>query len=141
MASLILQTAGRTLFHTIVVFSLFMLFAGHHLPGGGFIGGLIAASALVLRAVAEGPGDLDRLMPVGPEGLLGAGLLAAAGAGVAGLAGGRAFLEQVALDVHLPLVGDLHVTSVLVFDIGVYLIVLGMVHAILRTIGVEESGR
>ena len=57
MTSLILQTTARALFHTILVFSLFLLFAGHNNPGGGFIGGLVAAAAIVLRYLAHGPDD------------------------------------------------------------------------------------
>jgi multicomponent Na+:H+ antiporter subunit A len=138
MTSLILATAARALFHTIVVFSLFLLFAGHDNPGGGFIGGLVAAAALVLRYVAGDADDTRRLMRVAPEHLLGVGGLLAVGAGVVGPLAGAAFLEDVALEwTGLPVVGDISVTSVLVFDIGVYLIVIGVVYAILSTLGGE----
>jgi multicomponent Na+:H+ antiporter subunit A len=137
VTSLILQTAARTLFHTIIVFSLYLLFAGHDNPGGGFIGGLVAAAALVLRYVAGGSGDARRVMPVSPEQLLGGGALLVVAAGSAGLLAGGAFLEDVAVGGTLPLVGELELTSVLAFDVGVYLIVVGVIYAVLVSLGRE----
>lgn len=137
MSSLILQTSGRALFHTLVVFSVFLLFAGHNSPGGGFVGGLVAGAALVLRYVAEGPDDLSRTVPVAAATLLGAGIACAASAGVLGLVAGQPFLTSQYLEVAVPLVGELKVTTVLLFDVGVYLIVVGMVYAILETLGAE----
>ena len=138
MTSLILQTAARALFHTIVVFSLFLLFAGHNNPGGGFIGGLVAAAALVLRYLAHGADDARQVMRVTPEQLLGCGGLLAVGAGLAGPVSGGAFLEDVAVEwTDLPLLGDVTITSVLVFDIGVYVIVIGVVYAVIGSLGRE----
>jgi multicomponent Na+:H+ antiporter subunit A len=138
--SLILQTASRTLFHTLVVFSLFMLFAGHNAPGGGFIGGLVVAIALALRYAAEGPDDVRRLVRVGAPSILGTGLLLAGGVGVTAAAAGRSFLESAVLDLHgLPLLGDVHVSSVVVFDAGVYLVVIGLTVAVLETLGGEAA--
>lgn len=140
MTSLILQTASRTLSHTIVVFSLFLLFAGHNNPGGGFIGGLVGAAALVLRYNAEGIADPRRVVRARPAHLLGTGGLLAVLAGVAGLLAGGAFLEGVTLEwAQAPVFGDVKLSSVLLFDIGVYLIVVGVVYAILDALG-EGSG-
>jgi multicomponent Na+:H+ antiporter subunit A len=138
VTSLILQTASRTLFHTLIVFSLFMLFAGHNAPGGGFIGGLVVAIALAFRYVAEGAEDVRRLMRVSAPAILGAGLLLAAGAGAVAAAAGRAFLESATLDLYgLPVFGDIHVGSVVLFDAGVYLVVVGLTLAVLDTLGGE----
>ena len=137
MASLILQTASRALTHTIVVFSLFLLFAGHNNPGGGFIGGLVAAAALVLRYVAADAEDIARVVRATPEQLLGAGGLLAIGGAVVGLATGGELLEDVRLAWTLPLLGEVKVTSVLLFDIGVYVIVVGVVYAVLASLGRE----
>lgn len=137
MTSVILQTAGRTLFHTLIVFSLFLLFAGHDNPGGGFIGGLVAGSALVLRYLAEGPDDLARLVPGSAAVLVGVGLVCATSAGVLGLVTGHGPLGAVHAGFGLPLVGEIHLSSVLLFDAGVYLIVIGMVDAVLETLGGE----
>jgi multicomponent Na+:H+ antiporter subunit A len=91
MSSLILETATRATCSTRSSCSaLFLLFAGHNQPGGGFIGGLMAAAAIVLR-YSRGPDDLRRLIPVAPETLLGQGCSSPAPR-VAGLLGGGAFL-------------------------------------------------
>lgn len=137
MTSIILETGTRAVFHTIVVFSLFLLFAGHNAPGGGFIGGLVAAAALVLSFVARGPDDVARVAPIAPETVLGLGALLAAGAGVVPWVTGGEFLEAQALALPLGVIGTVKVTTVLVFDVGVYLVVVGLVLAVLRTLGGE----
>lgn len=136
--SLILSTGTRAVFHTILVFAIFLLFAGHNAPGGGFIGGLVAGAALVLRYVAEGSDSLRRTAPVAPEALLGGGILLAGGIGVAVLATGRDFLTHgYLLSEELPGLGVVRIHSALVFDIGVFLVVVGLVLAVLRTLGEE----
>jgi multicomponent Na+:H+ antiporter subunit A len=134
MTSPILQTGTRAVFHTILLFSVFMLFAGHNAPGGGFIGGLIAVAAIVLRAIAEGPDDIRRLLPVQAETLLGVGVLVAGAIGLAGYAFRGAFLGSAVLELDLPVLGEVKATSVLVFDVGVYLVVLGLGLIIVRTL-------
>jgi multicomponent Na+:H+ antiporter subunit A len=135
MTSPILETGTRAVFHTILLFSLFMLFSGHNAPGGGFIGGLIAASAIVLRATAEGPEDLRRIIPIHAETLLGIGALIALATGVAGFVFDGAFLASGYLPIELPLLGHISLTSVLLFDIGVYLVVFALGLVIMRALG------
>ena len=139
MTSLILETGTRAIFHTVLVFSLYLLFSGHNAPGGGFIGGLVAAGAFVLFYVAYGPDRLRRLVPVAPESLLGSGLALAVLTGLLGLLLSGSFLDSGVWDLHLPLLGAVHLSSVLVFDIGVYAIVLGLGLKILETLGAEMS--
>jgi multicomponent Na+:H+ antiporter subunit A len=112
-----------------------MLFAGHNAPGGGFIGGLIAASAIVLRATAQGPDDIRRLVPVEAEAILGAGALFAAVTGVLGYLVAGSFLGSAYVDFDLPVLGHVKIVSVLFFDIGVYLIVFGLGLVLVRTLG------
>lgn len=140
MSSLILRTGTRAVFHTILLFSIYMLFAGHNAPGGGFIGGLIAASGLVLRSLAEGPTGLKGILPVEAETVMGVGALFATLTGVAGFAIDGAFLASGTIDLHPPFLGDIHVGSVLFFDIGVYLVVVGLVGTFLTTLGTEREG-
>jgi multicomponent Na+:H+ antiporter subunit A len=137
MRSVILETGTRAVFHTILLFSAFLLFTGHNAPGGGFIGGLVAAAALVLRYVAHGPEDVRRTTRVAPEKVLGAGLIAAVGTGMTPWLLGGQLLESGYVDIGLGLLGTAKVTSVLFFDIGVYLVVVGLVLAVLRTLGGE----
>ncbi len=140
MSTLIFDTATRALFHTMLLFSLFLLFAGHNAPGGGFIGGLVAVVAFVLRWLARDAEDVRRLLPVRPDRLLGAGILLAAGTGLAGLVWDGRFLTSAYIERDLPLLGTVKLTSVLVFDAGVYLVVLGLGLTLIRLLG-EEAER
>lgn len=137
MSSVILTTGTRAVFHTILLFSTFLLFAGHNAPGGGFIGGLVAAAALVLRFVAHGPDDVRKTVRVRAEMLLGLGVLLAAVTSVTPLLLGGELLSSDTLKMHVPLLGDVKASSVLVFDVGVYLVVVGLVLMVLQTLGGE----
>lgn len=139
--SLILATCVGAIFHTALLFSLFLLFAGHNAPGGGFVGGLVAGAAFVLRYVEGGTDDLGRLMPVSATALLGAGLTMAVGTGLAALVVGGQFLESGKVTLDVPLLGEVKATSALPFDIGVYLVVVGLVLGILTTLGAEKGER
>lgn len=138
MSSLILDTCTRAAFHTMWVFSLFMLFSGHNAPGGGFVGGLIAGAALVLCYAGHGADHVRRVLPVHPELLLGAGIALAAGTGATAWLAGGEFLESGIAEVHPAVLGEVKLPSVLVFDIGVYLVVVGLVLALLETLGRQE---
>ncbi|MCW2740339.1 MAG: hypothetical protein JWR45_761 [Blastococcus sp.] len=135
--SVVLEVITRTLFHTILVFSLYLLFSGHNEPGGGFAGGLVAGLALVLRYLAGGRYELGEAAPVDPGLLLGAGLLFAGGTGVAGLLLGAEVLQTAILETTLPVLGDVKLVTSLFFDMGVYLIVVGLVLDVLRSLGAE----
>ena len=134
---MVLEVITRILFHTILVFSLYLLFSGHNEPGGGFAGGLVAGLALVLRYLAGGRYELGEAAPVDPGLLLGAGLLFAGGTGVAGLLLGAEVLQTAILETTLPVLGDVKLVTSLFFDMGVYLIVVGLVLDILRSLGAE----
>ncbi len=133
--SMILDVCVQAEFHTLLLISLFMLFSGHNQPGGGFPGGLVAASAFCLRYVAGGRKELDRSVIVAPTTVMGVGLLLAISTGVISLILGHAFLETAILHVDVPFIGSVHTSSVLFFDTGVYLVVLGMVVLLLQELG------
>lgn len=137
--SLILETVTRAAFPTIWVASAYLLFAGHNAPGGGFIGGLVAGAALVLRYADGGAESVRRTVRARPETLLGAGLLLACGTGMAAWAFGSAFLTSGKVEVDVPLLGTVRTTSALPFDIGVYLVVIGLVLTTLLTLGGQEG--
>jgi multicomponent Na+:H+ antiporter subunit A len=133
----VLEVITRILFHTILVFSFYLLFSGHNEPGGGFAGGLVAGLALVLRYLAGGRYELGEAAPVDPGLLLGAGLLLAGSTGVAGLLLGAEVLQTAILETTLPVLGDVKLVTSLFFDMGVYLIVVGLVLDVLRSLGAE----
>jgi multicomponent Na+:H+ antiporter subunit A len=134
----------RTVFHTVLLFSVYLLFAGHNAPGGGFAGGLVAGAALVLKAVEGGSAAVPGAAAFGgllarPGTLLGAGITLAGLTGAAPLLAGGEFLESSKLTLHLPLLGKVTASSTLPFDIGVYLVVVGLVVTLLRTLGEERT--
>ncbi|KAA0255230.1 Na+/H+ antiporter subunit B [Acidobacteria bacterium ACD] len=137
MRSLILSAAARVLFPLLLLFSVFLLFRGHNEPGGGFVGGLVAATAYALLSLTGGVASARRLLPASPHALVGGGLLAALAAGLPGLAAGRPFMTGLWADVALPVVGKPG-TPVL-FDTGVYVTVLGIVLLILFTLQEEDE--
>lgn len=137
--SLILETSLEALFHTALLFSLFLLFAGHNAPGGGFVGGLVAGAAFVLRFADGGVAEVRRVAPLSPQALLGAGMALAVVTGTSSWVTGGQFLESAKLAVELPVLGTVKTTSSLPFDVGVYLVVIGLVLAVLGTLGGETE--
>lgn len=129
MTSIILQTATRLLTPLMLLYSLVLVARGHDHPGGGFVGGLTAASALVLRAFAEGVPSARRALRVDPRGLAGAGLCLALAAASLPLALGLPLMTGLWGDVPLPGRAALEVGTPLLFDLGVYLVVSGSVLA------------
>lgn len=134
--SLILRVASRLLVPVLLLFSVFMMLRGHNLPGGGFVGGLVAASAFVLYALAAGVRGARDVLRVEPHTLLGVGLACAYGAGVLALVLGKPFLTGLWWEPHLPVLGHLHIGSTLLFDLGVMLVVVGTV--LLMVFSVED---
>ena len=133
MRSSILQTATRLLMPLLLLFALFLLWRGHNEPGGGFVGGLVVAASFVLYAMAFGVDAGRRALLVDPSTLLGGGLLIALVSGIPAVLGGRPFMTArwtrigagpAALDVGTPLL----------FDVGVFLAVIGVVLTIVFTL-------
>ena len=138
MNSVILIAGARLQAVLLLVFSAYMLLRGHNAPGGGFIGGLIAATGFVVYAIACGTQDARKALGFDPGSIAGAGLGIALFAGVMAVLWGDAFFTGQWLFIGatedskgLPL------SSVLIFDIGVYLVVLGAVLSI--TFSLEEA--
>ena len=127
MDSLILRSAARLLLPLLLLFSIFLLLRGHQDPGGGFSGGLVAAAAFSLLAIATDVPTTRRTLRMSPRVFIGAGLLIATASGAAGLLGSGAFLTGLWADVPLPGGGSLAVGTPLLFDLGVYLVVIGVV--------------
>ena len=126
MNSVILRATTRLLIAVLLLLSVFLLLRGHNLPGGGFIGGLVAASAVALYAIAFGPARAYRVLPLPPQVVAAMGLAVALGAGLLAAFTGRPFLSGLWLTVY---VGDVSykLGTPLLFDVGVYLLVIGVV--------------
>jgi multicomponent Na+:H+ antiporter subunit A len=133
--SIIFEVVTRLVFHTIVVFSIYLLLSGHNNPGGGFAAGLVTGLALMVRYLAGGRYELDEAAPVDAGALMGTGLFIATGSGLGPLAFGGAVLQSALVDLHLPLLGDIHLVTSVFFDIGVYLVVVGLSLDLLRSLG------
>lgn len=125
MNSVILQTATGLLRPLLLMFSVFLLLRGHHEPGGGFVGGLVAASAYVLHAIAYDVASARRILRVEPQLLIGAGLLLALGSALVSVVQGGVFMTGRWAGLDLPLLGHLDIGTPVFFDMGVYLVVLG----------------
>ena len=134
---LVLEVTTRLLFPTMMVLSVYFFFAGHNAPGGGFAGGLTAGLALALRYLAGGRYELGEALPVEAGHILGAGLIFSAGTAIVSMLLGAPVLSSATIEVTLPLLGDIKLVTALFFDFGVYLIVVGLVLDVLRSLGVR----
>lgn len=130
--SIILVTATRYLLPLLLLFSFFLLLRGHNEPGGGFVGGLVAAAALALYALATSVTEAQRLLRIELRTLIGIGLLTALFAGLIGLMRGMPLLTGLWSSQPVPAIGK--VGTPLLFDVGVYLVVIGVTLKILFTL-------
>ncbi len=137
MDSPILRSGTRFLVPLMLLFSLFLLVRGHNEPGGGFVGGLVASTAFALVLLSEGRAAAERLLRWDPLAFAAGGLFVALLSGIPPLLQGSPFMTGVWLKVPLPVLGK--IGSPVVFDAGVYLVVLGIVLAILFSLAEEES--
>ncbi len=139
MDSLIVRTAARLIVPLQLAFSLILTLRGHNEPGGGFIGGLVAACAVALYAVANGVPAARRALRVDPQRLLSAGLLLAVVSGMPAMLQGRPFLSAV-WGGSLPtlVAGEVKLGTPLLFDIGVYLVVAGSTLLVLFTMAEDR---
>ncbi|WP_337060104.1 Na+/H+ antiporter subunit A [Kineococcus sp. G2] len=139
--SAVLEAAVRLVFGVVMVLSVHLLLVGHDQPGGGFAGGLVAGIALYLRYAAGGRYELGEAARVDAGVLLGLGLLIAGVTAVVPLLLGGQVLESASVDLHLPVLGDVHLVSSLAFDVGVYLVVVATVLDVLRSLGAGVDAR
>lgn len=134
MKSLILQTASKFVLIITLVFSIWVLFRGHNSPGGGFIGGLIAASGFALYLMAHGVNSLRRLLKIQLSMFLALGLIFGVSSGLMALLQNKVFFSSLWINLKF---FNLKLGSPILFDIGVYLVVLGSV--LIMMVALEES--
>lgn len=131
MDSIILRTATKFLLVLMLVVSLVTLFRGHNEPGGGFVGGLIAASAFSLYLIAYGAEATRRLLPINLRYIIATGMICTLVAGIIPLFYGQPFLTGK----WLP---SIALGTPLLFDVGVYLVVVGAI--LMIVLALEEKG-
>lgn len=133
--SLKVDVATRVLFPSMMVLSIYFFFAGHNAPGGGFAGGLVAALALTLRYLAGGRAELDEALPLDGGRVMAVGLITSTASVVWPMLLGQPPLSTAYTKVSVPLIGDVSLPSALIFDAGVYMIVVGLTLYILHSLG------
>ena len=138
MESHILKTAARHLVLPFMIVSLSVLWRGHNLPGGGFVGGLIAAAAFILYNVAFGVQEAKKLLRIETKARTALGLLIAMSSAMLSLLFHKPLMTGLWVDVALPLVGHQHFGTPQLFDAGVYLGVFGVVLTLVVALS-EES--
>lgn len=131
---IILQTVSKVATFIILTFGVYLFLAGHHEPGGGFIGGLVLASALVLLYLAFDIETVEKGIPIKYPVMAGAGVLIAVLTGVSALIYGEPFLNQEFAYFDLPVFGKTELTTVTIFEIGVSLAVIGTAMTIILSI-------
>ncbi len=137
VTSCILKTAMRLILPLTLLFAAYASLKGHNEPGGGFIAGLIAAVAFCTYRMAFGPRSLLRAMPVHPRVLVFVGLSLAFATSFVPLLFGKPFLTSLVRLVHLPLLGDFHFASAMIFDTGVLLVVVGVAVGMIQRLSEE----
>jgi multicomponent Na+:H+ antiporter subunit B len=135
--SVILTEADRWLFPVVLLVSVYITFRGHNAPGGGFIGGLIAGAAFIIRYLAGTPLTNRRHRALNPTTYIGVGLAIAVATALVPLAYGDALLESAIWKWDVPAIGEVKLVSSSIFDIGVYFLVIGVVLLSLISLGAD----
>lgn len=134
--SIILPVATRFLMPLMLVFSIFLLLRGHNEVGGGFVGGLVAASALMLYAISTSPSALWKLLPLDPRFMAAIGLLISLFSGFIPMFYRKPFMTGMWIETPLPVLGKIGTPTL--FDLGVYVLVIGVVVWILLEFAEDE---
>lgn len=137
--SMVFEQTTRMIFHLTLLVSVYVTLRGHNAPGGGFAGGLIAGAAFVFRLLGGTPSGRPMTLRVAPLVLIAVGLLLATGSGIGGLLAGNQFLETDVWDLDLPGIGAFHFPTAGIFDIGVYLVVIGVVIHVLGNLAARAQ--
>lgn len=131
----ILQMVSKVVVFIILTFSIYLFLAGHHHPGGGFVGGLMTSSALILLYLAFDLETMKRVIPIDFKIIIGLGLFIAVMTGTGALFFGVQFLTHNFGYFNLPIFGKTELATAVLFDLGVYLTVVGITMTIILEIG------
>lgn len=133
--NVILKTSSKVIFFIILLFSIYIFFAGHHSPGGGFVGGLLTTGAFVLLLLAYDLKTIQQLLPFNFMIVTAIGLLISLAMASGSLIFNVPFFTHAFADFNLPLFGETPLHTAMIFDAGVYLVVVGSALTIIQTIG------
>lgn len=133
-----LQTATKVVTFIILMFAVHIFFAGHYTPGGGFVGGLLTTSAIVLLMLAFDIKTVKKILPLNYVTMTAIGLLLALATAAASIIFDVPFFTHAYDYFDLPLFGKTSLHSAMLFDAGVYLVVVGVTMTIIQTIGEDE---
>lgn len=136
--NLILQFTSKFVFFIIFFFAVHIFFAGHYTPGGGFVGGLLMSSAIVLLVIAYDLKTVQMILPVNYMYMTATGLLLALGTAAFPMFVGKPFFTHFFDYYQLPLIGKTSLHTAALFDLGVFLVVVGVTMTIIQTIGEDE---
>ncbi|CEI84218.1 Na(+)/H(+) antiporter subunit B [Oceanobacillus oncorhynchi] len=137
--NMMLQTLTRLIILIVLSFSIYLLLAGHNSPGGGFIGGLMTASAILILYLSFGLNSIKKVIRLDYIKIIGIGLLFASVTGVVSMVFGFPYLKQFFDYFRLPILGEVELTTALPFDLGVYFVVLASALAIILTIAEDDK--
>ena len=132
---LMLRMLARPLLPLALLVSVYLFLRGHNAPGGGFIAGLVTGTAILLQYVAYGSDWARERLPWNYSTAIALGLLLATATGLASWAFGAPFLTSTFGYVHWPVVGEFELASAMVFDLGIYVVVVGVVMVIVGRLG------
>lgn len=137
--NMMLKTSMPYISIVVFAFSFYLFFAGHNSPGGGFIGGLMTASALLILNLAFDKNILKKVFPFDFTILIGIGLLFGVGTGISSMLFDYPFLTQFFKSIQIPLLGEVELTTALAFDLGVFLVVVGAAMSIITVIAGDDE--
>ncbi|AIF43668.1 Na(+)/H(+) antiporter subunit B [Virgibacillus sp. SK37] len=135
---LVLRTTTSLIAFILLGFAIYLLLAGHNSPGGGFVGGLLTSGAILLMYMAYGMEVVKKIIPINFTLLIPIGLAFAVGTGIGSFIFNVPFLSQTFGYFHLPIFGEIELATAMIFDIGVYFTVVGVMMTIILTIANDQ---
>ncbi|MCH4450045.1 Na+/H+ antiporter Mnh2 subunit B [Staphylococcus haemolyticus] len=135
----VLRTVTKIVVFILLTFGFYVFFAGQNNPGGGFIGGLIFSSAFILMFLAFDVHEVLESLPIDFKKLMIVGAIISALTAIVPVFFGKSFLYQSEAYIHFPLLGELHVTTITLFELGILLTVVGVIVTIMLALSGGKS--